>query len=126
MEIFTKHDDQSFRGFIVQAIDPQTFEFIGHFLPGEGLRLMPECSAVTHENARDKSAAALVWMPPDDRHWGEVIFRATIVANKNTYYENQISQVVPLPVLGAGDGNGQDVHGHNEDEEEGQRNNRIH
>lgn len=88
----------SFTGFLVQALKPKTLQFIGHFLPGEGLHLMPECSAVTHRNAKPKSAVGLLWRAPprrtDTDTKGEVIFRATIVTTKTVFYQNLLAQVV--------------------------------
>ncbi|KAJ6225784.1 hypothetical protein RDWZM_004329 [Blomia tropicalis] len=84
VEILTKNNDNddnrdsepiTFKGFIVQALDPNTLKFIGRFMPGEGLNMMAECSAVTHQNNRLKTSATFLWMPPDDRNFGEVIFR---------------------------------------------------
>ena len=123
VEILTKNNDNddnrdsepiTFKGFIVQALDPKTLKFIGRFMPGEGLNMMAECSAVTHQNNRLKTSATFLWMPPDDRNFGEVIFRydqlvdlllpsiihfvvfyrATIVKEKQTYYHNMIAEVI--------------------------------
>lgn len=91
-------DQPPFKGFLVQALDPQTFKFIGHFLPGEGLHLMPECSAVTHQNSKLKSAVGLLWKAPTgnllkNHLSGEVIFRATVVQKKTVYYQNLLAEV---------------------------------
>ncbi|KAL1414578.1 hypothetical protein MTO96_007363 [Rhipicephalus appendiculatus] len=80
----------SFKGFIVQGFNPQTREVIGEFLGGPGTHVIPQCSAITHENNRNKKAATLNWKAPLNS--GPVMFRATVVKSFTEFYANLLSQ----------------------------------
>lgn len=56
-----------FRGFFLQARDAQTNEWIGEWQQTENTKTIPECSAITHGDNRDKLQAVLVWKAPNDR-----------------------------------------------------------
>ncbi|XP_077483626.1 putative defense protein [Amblyomma americanum] len=81
----------SFKGFIVQGFNPQTREVIGEFLGGPGTHVIPQCSAITHENNRNKKAATLNWKAPAGNS-GPVMFRATVVKSFTEFYANLLSQ----------------------------------
>ncbi|XP_064471674.1 putative defense protein [Ornithodoros turicata] len=81
----------SFRGFIVQGFNPQTREVIGEFLGGSGVKLLPQCSSITHDNNRGKKAATLSWRAPRGTS-GPVMFRATVVKTHDEFYANLLSQ----------------------------------
>lgn len=59
---------------MVQALDVQTNEYIGEFVPGAGMQVMKECAAVTHSDAKPKKAVHLIWQAPANRA-GSVVFR---------------------------------------------------
>ncbi|KAH9368796.1 hypothetical protein HPB48_012441 [Haemaphysalis longicornis] len=81
----------SFKGFLVQGFNPQTREVIGEFLGGPGVHVVPQCSAITHENNRNKKAATLNWKAPLGNS-GPVMFRATVVKSFTEFYANLLSQ----------------------------------
>jgi len=78
VEIVPKDPNINFKGFLVQALDANNYEFIGEFMDGEGMQVMKECSAVTHSDAKPKNSANLIWQSPHDRE-GHVIFRYFIL-----------------------------------------------
>lgn len=82
----------SFKGFIAQGFNPETREVIGEFLGGHGVKLLPQCSAITHENNRSKKSATLSWRAPSGAS-GPVMFRVTVARNFNEFYANLLSQV---------------------------------
>nr|CAD7437416.1 unnamed protein product [Timema bartmani] len=54
----------TFRGFFLQARDVETDEWIGTWDAAENTSGLPECSAITHADNRDKLQATLVWTAP--------------------------------------------------------------
>lgn len=56
-----------FRGFFLQARDARSNEPIGEWLQTENTNTIPECSAITHGDNRDKLQAVLVWKAPNNR-----------------------------------------------------------
>lgn len=58
----------------MQALDSESLQMIGRFLPGTGLQMLPECAAVTHNDTRLKDSVSFLWMAPSKLH-GNVIFR---------------------------------------------------
>lgn len=87
VEIIQRERSTNFKGFLVQALDAETHHPLGQFIPGKGMQLLKECSAVTHTDPKAKRAVNLVWEAPYDRS-GQVIFRATVVQRKEIYYAN--------------------------------------
>lgn len=75
-----------FRGLMVQAYDPETGQTIGNFQQGRGLKVLEQCSAVTHMDRRGKRSATLLWDPPG-QGGGRVGFRGTVVKRYSEYYE---------------------------------------
>ena len=74
VEIIQRERGANFKGFMVQALDAESHTPIGQFVPGKGMTLLKECSAVTHADPKAKKAVNLVWEAPYDRP-GQVIFR---------------------------------------------------
>jgi hypothetical protein len=74
VDIVPKGPNINFKGFLVQALDANTYEMIGEFMDGEGMQAMKECSAVTHVDNKPKSSANLIWNAPHNRE-GHVLFR---------------------------------------------------
>lgn len=71
---------------MVQAYDPETGQTIGSFQQGRGLKVLEQCSAVTHIDRRGKKSASLLWDPPS-HGGGRVAFRGTIVQRYSDFYE---------------------------------------
>ncbi|XP_058811356.1 putative defense protein 3 [Topomyia yanbarensis] len=80
-----------FRGFFLQARDGQTNEWIGEWVESPNTKTIPECSAITHADNRDKERASFVWNAPKDRQ-GQVYFTGTIVKNYGTFWANLIAE----------------------------------
>ena len=74
MEVFQRSNNANFKGFIVQALNAETHQPIGQFLSSPGMKLVEECSAVTHSDAKPKKGVNLVWSAQVQSP-GEVIFR---------------------------------------------------
>jgi hypothetical protein len=74
VEIFQRSNDANFKGFIVQALNAQTHQPIGHFISTPGMKPVEECSAITHTDSRPKKGVNLVW-EAKVKEPGEVIFR---------------------------------------------------
>ncbi|RWS31487.1 putative ferric-chelate reductase 1-like protein, partial [Leptotrombidium deliense] len=66
VEIFQRESKATFRGFLVQALDARTHRPIGQFVPTHGMKLLKECSSVSHSDNRPKRAVNLVWEAPYD------------------------------------------------------------
>jgi Reeler domain len=62
-----------FRGFFFQARDAKTQGWVGEFVEVSNMKVLPECSAITQADNRDKTQATLVWKAPDNRE-GQVFF----------------------------------------------------
>ena len=75
----------SFKGLLVQAVDPSTNQPIGTFEPGRGLKTIDSCSAVTHSDARGKRSATLVWDAPQGTA-GRVAFKSTLVKRFSEFW----------------------------------------
>lgn len=56
-----------FRGFFLQARDAQTNEWIGEWVESPNTKTIPECSAITHADNKDKERATFIWTAPKDR-----------------------------------------------------------
>ncbi|KAG4067219.1 hypothetical protein HA402_000210 [Bradysia odoriphaga] len=62
-----------FRGFFLQARDADTDEWIGTFKESPNTKVIPECSAITHADRKDKEAATFIWGAPQHKK-GRVYF----------------------------------------------------
>jgi Reeler domain len=62
-----------FRGFFFQARDAKTQAWVGEFMEVANMKTLPECSAITQADNRDKTQATLVWKAPDNQE-GQVFF----------------------------------------------------
>lgn len=62
-----------FRGFFVQARDVETNEWIGSWVQSPNTKTIPECSAITHADPKDKTGATLIWNAPHSKR-GKVYF----------------------------------------------------
>ncbi|XP_076766067.1 putative defense protein 3 [Xylocopa sonorina] len=80
----------SFKGFFLQARDPETDAWIGSWAQTENTNTHPECSAVTHADPYEKQHATLIWnAPPNAR--GRVYFTGTILKEYATYWSNVVA-----------------------------------
>ncbi|XP_071864561.1 putative defense protein 3 [Bombus fervidus] len=80
----------SFKGFFLQARDPDTDNWIGSWAQTDNTNTHPECSAVTHADPYVKQHATLIWnAPPNAR--GRVYFTGTILKEYATYWSNLVA-----------------------------------
>lgn len=68
-----QHEAATFRGFFLQARDANSNEWIGEWEQSENTKTIPECSAITHSDNRDKLGAKLIWKAPQNKR-GNVYF----------------------------------------------------
>jgi len=92
VQIVQRDPNATFKGFLVQALDPVSHQVTGCFITGPGMNSLKECAAVTHADPRPKKSANLVWEAPYNKE-GEILFRGTIVIRKEQYYENILAHV---------------------------------
>ncbi|XP_076239383.1 putative defense protein 3 [Calliopsis andreniformis] len=82
----------TFKGFFLQARDPDTDSWIGSWAQTDNTNTHPECSAVTHADPHVKQHATLVWnAPPNAR--GRVYFTGTILKEYATYWSNLVASL---------------------------------
>lgn len=62
-----------FRGFFLQARDAHSNEWIGEWVQSDNTKTIPECSAITHSDNKDKLGAKLIWKAPQNKR-GNVYF----------------------------------------------------
>ncbi|KAJ9590168.1 hypothetical protein L9F63_016707, partial [Diploptera punctata] len=67
----------TFRGFFLQARDVAKDHWIGTWDEAPNTKGLPECSAITHADNRDKLQATVVWTAPQGSPGGQVIFTCT-------------------------------------------------
>ncbi|XP_076673270.1 putative ferric-chelate reductase 1 [Andrena cerasifolii] len=80
----------TFKGFFLQARDPDTNSWIGSWAQTENTNTHPECSAVTHADPHVKQHATLIWnAPPNAR--GRVYFTGTILKEYAMYWSNLVA-----------------------------------
>lgn len=63
-----------FRGFFIQARDSTNNNWIGTWTQSPNTKGIPECSAITHADNKDKQGAVLIWQAPQDQPSGYVYF----------------------------------------------------
>uniref|UniRef100_A0A1A9WMI8 Reelin domain-containing protein n=1 Tax=Glossina brevipalpis TaxID=37001 RepID=A0A1A9WMI8_9MUSC len=71
--IYPHTKQELFRGFFIQARDADTNDWIGEWIKSENTNTIPECSAITHGDNKDKLAAKLIWKAPQNKR-GRVYF----------------------------------------------------
>ncbi|XP_058792253.1 putative defense protein 3 [Phymastichus coffea] len=92
-QITVKIQGANFKGFFLQARDAQTNEWIGSWAKTANTNAHHECSAVTHNDPRDKQLATLLWNAPQNGRVGTVYFTGTILKNYSTFWSDIVSQV---------------------------------
>lgn len=73
VSIYPIDQKSTFRGFFLQARDANSNEWIGEWIQSENTKTIPECSAITHSDNRDKLGAKLFWKAPQNKR-GRVYF----------------------------------------------------
>ncbi|XP_042229024.1 putative defense protein 3 [Homarus americanus] len=91
------HNQQEFKGFLLQAKDEQG-QRAGHFtkvqIPGRIISCTFDGGAVQHKGGDPKTQITVQWEPRDYR--GHVQFGATIVQSYSTYWTNVLSDVLTV------------------------------
>ncbi|EDW39057.1 GL13879 [Drosophila persimilis] len=92
------HAQQStvFRGFFLQARDAHSNEWIGEWVQSENTKTIPECSAITHSDNRDKLGAKLLWKAPQNKR-GNVYFTGTVLQEYGTFWSDIVNKVQAEP-----------------------------
>uniref|UniRef100_T1H6E1 Reelin domain-containing protein n=1 Tax=Megaselia scalaris TaxID=36166 RepID=T1H6E1_MEGSC len=62
-----------FKGFFIQARDADSNQWIGNWHQSDNTKSIPECSAITHSDNKDKIGATLIWIAPQHKK-GKVYF----------------------------------------------------
>ncbi|XP_068154995.1 putative defense protein 3 [Drosophila tropicalis] len=81
-----------FRGFFLQARDANSNEWIGEWEQSENTKTIPECSAITHSDNRDKLGAKLIWKAPQNKR-GNVYFTGTVLKEYGTFWSDIVNKV---------------------------------
>ena len=63
----------TFKGFLIQARDVNSNDWIGKWTETQNTTIHPECSAITHADPMPKQQAILLWQAPHDSQ-GRVYF----------------------------------------------------
>nr|CAD7407602.1 unnamed protein product [Timema cristinae]CAD7429442.1 unnamed protein product [Timema monikensis] len=82
----------TFRGFFLQARDVETDEWIGTWDAAENTSGLPECSAITHADNRDKLQATLVWTAPAQGS-GNVYFTGSVVKDFANFWVDIVADI---------------------------------
>ncbi|XP_067628010.1 putative defense protein 3 [Eurosta solidaginis] len=82
----------TFRGFFLQARDANSNEWIGEWVQSENTKTIPECSAITHSDNRDKLGAKLIWKAPQNKK-GRVYFTGTVLKEYATFWSDIVAKV---------------------------------
>jgi len=102
-----------FAGFFVKAVSPTGTRAIGSFSSSENGIQFRDCagtpqSAATHTSNNRKTQSVLSWTAPSGLN-SEVIFVATVVYNKTTFWENVRSSGVQVTATSGTPGSAFDV-----------------
>ncbi|XP_045447142.1 putative defense protein 3 [Melitaea cinxia] len=88
---------EPFKGFFIQARSVETDKWLGSWEETPNTTLLPECSAITHADPKEKIRATLVWNAPHNSH-GRVYFTGTVLKNYGTFWANLIAEAPQDPV----------------------------
>ncbi|CAG9840066.1 unnamed protein product [Diabrotica balteata] len=83
----------NFKGFLIQARDVASNEWIGSWIETPNTKIHSECSAITHADPKPKQSATLVWQAPQNTRGGEVYFTGTVLKEYSEFWSNLVSQV---------------------------------
>ncbi|XP_034248088.1 putative defense protein 3 [Thrips palmi] len=82
------------KGFFIQARDVASGGWLGSFKETTGaVNVLPECSAATHADNRDKVSVTLHWTAPRDAAPGQVFFTGSIVKDYATFWADVLAEV---------------------------------
>nr|CAI5850718.1 unnamed protein product [Callosobruchus analis] len=82
-----------FKGFFIQARDVATNQWLGGWIDTPNTKTHPECSAITHADAKPKSSAVLTWQAPHNVGRGQVYFTGTVLREYTTFWSDIVSQL---------------------------------
>ncbi|EDW16209.1 putative defense protein 3 [Drosophila mojavensis] len=91
------HQSTTFRGFFLQARDASSNEWIGEWVQSENTKTIPECSAITHSDNRDKLGAKLIWKAPQNKR-GNVYFTGTVLKDYGNFWSDIVGKVQAQPL----------------------------
>ncbi|XP_017477954.1 PREDICTED: putative defense protein 3 [Rhagoletis zephyria] len=94
--IYPLEHQATFRGFFLQARDANSNEWIGEWIQSENTKTIPECSAITHSDNRDKLGAKLIWKAPQNKR-GRVYFTGTVLKQYGTFWSDIVAKVQAAP-----------------------------
>ncbi|XP_053952999.1 putative defense protein 3 [Anastrepha ludens] len=94
--IYPVDNKATFRGFFLQARDANSNEWSGEWIQSENTKTIPECSAITHSDNRDKLGAKLIWKAPQNKR-GRVYFTGTVLKEYGTFWSDVIAKVQSAP-----------------------------
>ncbi|XP_045472969.1 putative defense protein 1 [Harmonia axyridis] len=83
----------TFKGFLIQARDAATNNWLGGWIQSPNTKVHPECSAITHADPKPKAQATLLWQAPSDSRGGQVYFTGTVLKEYSTFWSELQSQV---------------------------------
>ncbi|XP_034487766.1 putative defense protein 3 [Drosophila innubila] len=87
-----QHATKTFRGFFLQARDANSNEWIGEWVQSDNTKTIPECSAITHSDNRDKLGAKLIWKAPQNKR-GNVYFTGTVLQDYGNFWSEIVGKV---------------------------------
>ncbi|XP_049305590.1 putative defense protein 3 [Bactrocera dorsalis] len=92
VSIYPIDQKSTFRGFFLQARDANSNEWIGEWIQSENTKTIPECSAITHSDNRDKLGAKLFWKAPQNKR-GRVYFTGTVLKEYSIFWSDIVAKV---------------------------------
>ncbi|KAL3278927.1 hypothetical protein HHI36_016445 [Cryptolaemus montrouzieri] len=84
----------TFKGFLIQARDVATNNWLGNWIETPNTKIHPECSAITHADPKPKAQASFLWQAPPNVQGGQVYFTGTVLKEYATFWSNLVSQAV--------------------------------
>ncbi|XP_031335328.1 reelin domain-containing protein 1 [Photinus pyralis] len=89
----TIEGNENFKGFLIQARDVATNQWIGEWSEIPNTNVHPECSAITHADPEEKQKAVLTWHAPKDTEGGQVYFTGTVLKSYKVFWSNLVNLV---------------------------------
>ncbi|CAH0558954.1 unnamed protein product [Brassicogethes aeneus] len=87
----TIQGQDNFKGFLIQARDVATNEWIGEWVESPNTKVHPECSAITHADPKPKAQAVLLWQAPKNGQQGQVYFTGTVLKSYTQFWSDVVS-----------------------------------
>ncbi|XP_034830036.1 putative defense protein 3 [Maniola hyperantus] len=85
-----------FKGFFIQARSVENNEWLGSWDETPNTSPLPECSAITHADPKNKIRATLLWKAPHNSQ-GRVYFTGTVLKDYGTFWSNLIAEAPQDP-----------------------------